>query len=205
MSYTVQYFNQSNRNFWKQMRMEFYGWRVQSSFSGLHSFLMSVVCVFSVRFNSSFGGGVFNCSATPASGCTTQLQLPRWSSPTCSLQTLSWTRYPREIWQPIKPPFLQNWQSILSSASPAATSPPRLSAWKATEATLLRTPQAMYVREPYFVILELRKPPHLRNYKLSQFTCSHFIITVLSSSYVFSWRLKLSPVFMAVVYHNLFD
>lgn len=107
-------------------------------------------CLFlPVRFDPCVSGGVSDRPASPTSGWTTQLQRPRWSPPTCRLQTLSGTHYPQKIYQPIQHQLLRTWQPIPStSPSAAASSAPWLPAWKAAEATLLRTPQAMYVREP---------------------------------------------------------
>lgn len=104
--------------------------------------------VFPVWFYSCIARRVFDCPTTATSGETTQLQRPRWSPATCSLQTLSGTHCPQEIYQPSKRQFFQAWQSVPPSSS--AASSPWLPAWEATEATLLRTPQAMYVRESQF-------------------------------------------------------
>lgn len=112
----------------------------------LHACVPVCVC-FPVRFDPCVPGGVFDCPDTPTSGWTTQLQRPWWSPPACSLQALSGAHCPQKIYQPIKHQVFPSWQPIPSSS--AAASSPWLPAWKAPEATLLRTPQAMYVREPY--------------------------------------------------------
>lgn len=107
---------------------------------------------FAGRFHPYVSGGVFDCAASTTSGWGTQLPSSRWPPPTRDLQALSGARCPqRIIWHQL----VKTCKPIPASApsptaAPAAASSPWLPTRETREETLLRTPQAMYVREPPF-------------------------------------------------------
>lgn len=128
----------------------------------LYSFILNwcfwfVSTCFAGRFDPYVSGGVFDCAASTTSGWGTQLPRSRWPPPTRDLQALGGARRPQNIARCRFPWTCQPVPSAAAPSSTAAAASPWQPAWKTTEETLLRTPQAMYVREPPFPCISLWK------------------------------------------------